>query len=151
MAPAISLITAPGFDAVVYVRRGSSYTPCKSGMLPAADSPCEPGANATDPDGLQQIGGSTSAADLTDRVVVCPPAACTSRGCSPVELRRHYFSAKGLQGCGIDTSRPEGTQFKVCLHAKALAYHACGTVQASDACCCCADTHSHAHAAAHAG
>lgn len=121
-APVITLITANGFGSIVRVRQGASYDLCKDGVAPTADSPCEPGATAVDPDGAAgDSAGSasstttTAAASLnkTDEVVVCPPAQCLSKGCSPMELRRHYFSVKGLKGCGIDTSLPEGTQFKV--------------------------------------
>jgi zinc transporter 1/2/3 len=108
----------------VYVRQGSSYEACKDGVAPTADSPCEPGAIAVDPDGVSAasyedaVGGdvsssTSSGANKTDEVVVCPPEQCLTRGCSPVELRRHFFAVKGLKGCGIDTSLPEGSQFKV--------------------------------------
>lgn len=32
-----------------------------------------------------------------------------------MQLRRHLFSVKGLQGCGVDTMAAEGTQFQVCV------------------------------------
>lgn len=68
------------------------------------------------PDGLQapQAGsnGSTEL-NLTASLVVCPPLTCITSGCSPIELRRHLFSVKGLQGCGIDTMATEGAQFDV--------------------------------------
>jgi hypothetical protein len=84
-------------------------------VAPTAAAPCEPGAEALDPDGVtadQGVNGST-VLNLTAQVVVCPPAACKTQGCSPIELRRHLFRAKGLQGCGIDMMAAEGTQFKV--------------------------------------
>jgi zinc transporter 1/2/3 len=108
----------------VYVRQGSNYEPCKDGVAPTADNPCEPGATAVDPDGASpasneetdstdSIISSSQGVNKTAEVVVCPPEQCLSRGCSPVELRRHFFAVKGLKGCGIDTSMPEGSQFKV--------------------------------------
>lgn len=70
-----------------------------------------------DPDGVVAAPGGNSngstALNMTAQVVVCPPAKCLNQGCSPLELQRHYMTAKGLQGCGINTNMPEGTQFKV--------------------------------------
>jgi len=67
-----------------------------------------------DPDGAASPGSSTTGPlDLTSQVVVCPPSHCTSRGCSPIELRKHFFAVKGLQGCGIDMTLDEGTSFQV--------------------------------------
>eukprot|EP00879_Flechtneria_rotunda_P033240 GHRR01036794.1.p1 GENE.GHRR01036794.1~~GHRR01036794.1.p1 ORF type:complete len:1082 (+),score=385.26 GHRR01036794.1:389-3247(+) len=116
--PTISLITSATFGSIVRVRRGSSYEPCRPGVAPTADAPCEPGATATDPDGnVTAADGSTTAMsgplDLTSQVVVCPPAECLSMSCSPVELRQHYFTTKGLQDCGIATAAAEDQQFQV--------------------------------------
>jgi hypothetical protein len=111
-APTISLISAKGFGAVVDVKRMGQYQPCADGMTPTADNPCEPGATASDPDG-NTTNSATSSLDLTAAVVVCPPAACLSIGCSPAVLRRHYFAAKGLAGCGIDTAAAVGTRFTI--------------------------------------
>lgn len=113
-APLIMLINGSGFDSIVQVKRGSSYSVCKNGVLPTDAEPCEPGAIAVDPDGLHPDDSSPAKPlNKTADIVVCPPANCLTRGCSPVELRRHYFVSKGLQGCGIDTTTAEGTQFKV--------------------------------------
>lgn len=111
----ITLVAAAGFGSILSIRRGSSYSPCTPGVLPTDASPCELGAMAVDPDGVasDQGGNGSSALNLTTQVVVCPPDTCLSRGCSPVTLRRHFFVAKGLQGCGIDTMAPEGSQFQV--------------------------------------
>jgi hypothetical protein len=111
-APTISLITAKGFEAVVSVKRMGQYQACADGIAPTTEQPCEPGATASDPDGNITSTG-TSSLDLTAAVVVCPPAACLSIGCSPAVLRRHYFAAKGLAGCGIDTAAAVGTRFPV--------------------------------------
>ena len=112
--PVIALLSTSDFSDIVHVRRGGSYDICKAGTAPTAAAPCEPGAIAVDPDGLVPA-NSTMPQPLnkTSEVVVCPPASCLSRGCSPTELRRNYFVTKGLAGCGIDTSAPEGTQYKV--------------------------------------
>ncbi len=112
-APNVTLVLGTNFSTVVYVRRGGSYAPCAAGISPTPDVPCEPGANATDPDG--GVGGT--ALDLTANVVVCPPSDCLLKGCSPDVLRSNYFSIKGLQGCGIDTMAAVGTQFAVDLWA----------------------------------
>lgn len=113
-APTISLITAKGSGAVVSVKRMSPYLACADGVAPSTDSPCEPGATAADPDGSTSSSSeATSSLDLTAAVVVCPPAACLSSGCSPAVLRRHYFAAKGLAGCRIDTAAAVGTRFTV--------------------------------------
>eukprot|EP00775_Hariotina_reticulata_P011535 gene11535-11678_t len=115
VAPKLQLVMVTGFGNVVAVRRGSSYGPCASGSTPTAEAPCEPGANATDPDGAAGPDSSAvrSPLDLTSEVVVCPPSQCLTKGCSLLELRKHYFTVKGLQGCGIDTSAAEGTKFTV--------------------------------------
>ncbi|WIA22837.1 hypothetical protein OEZ85_001227 [Tetradesmus obliquus] len=42
-----------------------------------------------------------------------PESTCLSSGCSPAVLRRHYFAAKGLAGCGINTAAAVGTRFTV--------------------------------------
>jgi hypothetical protein len=93
------------------------YQTCAEGITPTADSPCEPGATAVDPDGgsitSSSSSGAASGLDLTAAVVVCPPAACITTGCSPVTLRRHYFAAKGLAGCGVDTAAAVGTRFTI--------------------------------------
>jgi hypothetical protein len=112
-APTISLITAKGFGAIVGVKRMGQYQPCTDGITPTAEQPCEPGATANDPDGATSSSESTSSLDLTAAVVVCPPAACLSIGCSPAVLRRHFFAAKGLAGCSIDTAAAVGTRFTV--------------------------------------
>lgn len=105
-APAISLITTDALGPVVYIRQGSSYQACGAAS-PTPDLPCEPGATASDPDPPQ---GSSN---LTDAVVVCPPAECFTRGCSPAELRRHRLSAKGLAGCPVNAMAAVGTTFQV--------------------------------------
>lgn len=113
-APQIALVSITGAESpVVHVRRGQQYTVCRPGARATAEAPCEPGATAVDPDGMVQAPAGNNSLDLTSQVVVCPPIKCLTSGCSPLELRRHTFAAKGLQGCGIDTSAPEGTQFKV--------------------------------------
>jgi zinc transporter 1/2/3 len=112
--PGIALITAKGFGAIVDVKRMGQYQACADGITPTADSPCEPGATAVDPDGsTTSSGGAASSLDLTAAVVVCPPAACITTGCSPIMLRRHYFANKGLAGCGINTAAAVGTRFTV--------------------------------------
>lgn len=113
--PEIQLVDIVGSSPVVHVRSGQDYRVCTDGVPPTVDSPCEPGATAFDPDGLAAAAGSngSTALNLTSRVVVCPPTKCISSGCSPSELQRHYFVNKGLKGCGIDTTAPEGTEFKV--------------------------------------
>lgn len=114
--PQITLIDILGASPVVHVRSGQAYTVCPDGVPPTADVPCEPGVVAVDPDGLAPSDGANGSTvlNLNSKVVVCPPAKCISSGCSPSELQRHYLAAKGLKGCGIDTSAPEGTEFKVC-------------------------------------
>lgn len=115
-APTITLVTTAVFGSIVHVRRSGSYDVCKEGVLPTAAAPCEPGATAVDPDGLlSEDGIRTKPLDKTAEIVVCPPASCLARGCSPAELRRHYFSFKGLNGCGLDTDVAEGTEYKVRL------------------------------------
>lgn len=118
--PKVQLVDVIGSSSpVVRVRRGQSYEACRKGAQFTADAPCEPGATAWDPDGSAAATGASftgdgsTSLDLTSNVMVCPPAKCLSRGCSPTEIRRHFFTAKGLQGCGIDTMAPEGTEFKV--------------------------------------
>lgn len=113
--PQITQVNITGVDGfVVHVRRGQSYTVCRTGVRPTAAAPCEPGVIAFDPDGAKDATGGNTSIDLTAKVVVCPPAKCLTRGCSPMELQRHTLAVKGLQGCGIDLMAPEGTQFKVC-------------------------------------
>lgn len=117
--PVITLTEILGSNPVVHVRRGQPYSVCADGVPAAADTPCEPGATAMDPDGLLAAvdsgGNGSTALNLTSRVVVCPPTRCITSGCSPQELQRHYLTSKGLQGCGIDTNAADGTQFKVGL------------------------------------
>jgi zinc transporter 1/2/3 len=112
-APVISLITSKGFGVIVDVKRMGQYQACADGVTPTADSPCEPGATAVDPNGSTSSSGATSSRDLTAAVVVCPPAVCLSSGCSAAVLRRHYVAVKGLAGCGIDTAAAVGTRFTV--------------------------------------
>jgi hypothetical protein len=71
------------------------------------------GVSAAAADNASGASSSSTGVNKTDEVVVCPPEQCLTRGCSPVELRRHFFTSKGLKGCGVDTSMPAGTQFKV--------------------------------------
>lgn len=112
--PQVALVNITGADGpVIHVRRGQSYTVCRTGVLPTAAAPCEPGVTAFDPDGAKDAASGNASVDLTAKVVVCPPAQCLARGCSPMELQRHTLAVKGLQGCGIDLMAPEGTQFKV--------------------------------------
>lgn len=48
-------------------------------------------------------------ADLTARIVTCPPADCLTLGCIG-----HEFVSKGIQGCGVDTAAAKiGTAFNV--------------------------------------
>ena len=54
------------------VIQGSSYAACSSGVLPTAAASCELGATAI----------SYTGANLTSRVVACPPASCIQTGCS---------------------------------------------------------------------
>lgn len=112
-SPSVALVTASGFGAIVYVKRMADYQPCQNGVTPSAESPCEPGAVASDPDG--NAGGSTqdSVKNLSKEVVVCPPKSCLATGCSLATLRKHRFGVKGLAGCGVDTSAAVGTQFVV--------------------------------------
>lgn len=114
-APTITLVTTTSFSNIIHVRRGGIYGVCKQGVLPTVAAPCEPGATAVDPDGLVTDGSlHAKPLDKTAEIVVCPPDSCLTRGCSPAELRRHYFNYKGLNGCGIDTDATEGTQYQVC-------------------------------------
>lgn len=90
--------------------QGASYSPCAPGVQPTVATPCEPGAQAMDPDGSQQ----GSMADLTSKVLACPPAECLlPAGCSPALLHAHRFAVHGLRGCSIDTLAQEGTQFNI--------------------------------------
>jgi hypothetical protein len=108
-APVIRLVDTPELGEVVKLKQGSSYGVCAAGVQPTAANPCELGAQAEDPDG----GTDGSALNMTDKVVVCPPAECLTLGCSGTTLRAHLFSVKGLAGCGIDTSAPLGTRYSV--------------------------------------
>lgn len=141
LPPQISLNAIADPGPVVHVRHGRPYTVCADGPPPAAEAPCEPGATAIDSDGLPA--GSTgsngsTAFNLTDKVVVCPPAKCIQSGCSPAELQKHYFAAKGLKGCGIDTNAPEGTSFKVSCVMPTPAPQTCITSVA--VCCLCSQS-----------
>ncbi|KAK3271664.1 hypothetical protein CYMTET_20002 [Cymbomonas tetramitiformis] len=83
----------------VSVPQGGAYELCTALQLAEADEAvlCEPGVDATDAAGL----------DLSDMVVVCPPAECFARGCPGHELRR-----KGLSHC-VNTSSQVGTVYEV--------------------------------------
>jgi hypothetical protein len=104
--PRIALVTTDALGPVVFIRQGSSYRPC-SGASPTAAAPCEPGAAAVDPDAADGRG------DLTASVVVCPPPECLTLGCSPAQLQRHRFAAKGLAGCPLDPMAAVGAAFQV--------------------------------------
>ncbi|KXZ41637.1 hypothetical protein GPECTOR_350g101 [Gonium pectorale] len=106
--PTVSLVTATAAPSLVLLRRGSAYTPCAADadLSAASTAPCEPGALAWSADGV----------NMTDRVVVCPPADCLhngggSTGCSADLLRRHTLAAKGLAGCNLNTLAPPGAVF----------------------------------------
>jgi len=116
--PASMLVVGPAnlpptirlpWSLIVSVRRGTPYPPCARGVSPTAEAPCEPGAIASDPDGDM----NHSPLNLTPQVVVCPPAECLSKGCSPSVLQSNFFDVKGLAGCGVDTWAKEGTQFTI--------------------------------------
>lgn len=95
VAPNITLVTTDKLGPLVYVRRAfGSYAACDTGKSPTADAPCEPGAIAIDPDGADARSAGGAAVNLTDSVVVCPPDSCLTLGCSPQDLRKHYFSVK---------------------------------------------------------
>ena len=64
------------------VRQHSVFAACAPGTMPTAKLLCEPGATATHP----------TQANLTSRVLACPPSSCLSRGCPG-----HEFATKGLQ------------------------------------------------------
>lgn len=92
--PIVTLVPYPSNSSVVSIKRGSSYGPCASGVVPTAEAPCEPGATAVDPDGLpatQGVNGSTTL-NLTAQVIPLLPTLlkhwhgilCVSRVC-----RRH--------------------------------------------------------------
>jgi hypothetical protein len=108
-APNITLITTPDLDTVVRLKRGTRYAACDAGIRPTAEAVCEAGATAFDPDGGPDMAGM----NLTEQVVVCPPADCLTQGCSANTLRAHRFNVKGLQGCAYDPMAPVGTQFVV--------------------------------------
>jgi hypothetical protein len=108
-APNMTLITTPDLDVVVRLKRGTRYAACAKGIRPTAEAMCEAGATAFDPDGGPDMAGL----NLTEQVVVCPPADCLTQGCSANTLRAHRFNVKGLQGCCYDPMAPAGSQFVV--------------------------------------
>ena len=71
-APKIQLNNSGATASQIDVIQGSSYAACSSGVLPTAAGPCELGATAI----------SYTGANLTSRVVACPPASCIQTGCS---------------------------------------------------------------------
>jgi hypothetical protein len=109
--PRISLLTSDTLPSVVQIKRGAPYERCV-GVQPSLERPCELGATASDPDGAGTA-SSPADTDLTPRIVVCPPKECLASGCSPQVLRAHYFTVKGLKGCGIDTMASQGTEYLV--------------------------------------
>lgn len=48
--PAIQLKTEPPFGEAIELKKGKSYDPCSGDTTPTADSPCELGAVAIDPE-----------------------------------------------------------------------------------------------------
>ena len=135
-APTLQLLTGAAAPALVTLRRGRPYAPCAAGtdLSMPSTQPCEPGAIAWTTAAAATDGASnfTTAANLTDRVVVCPPLAClralaaasssnttfaalsaNATGCSADLLRRHTLAAKGLAGCGINTLAPPGAVFYI--------------------------------------
>lgn len=130
----IKLITTCSFGSVVKVKQMSPYVPCREGRAPTSADPCEPGATAswlqTDSaatgsyyvlsalfdgtlDGTSSDQLAANVLDLSADVVVCLPTKCLTVGCSPVELRRHRLSVKGLAGCGVDTTTAVGTRYNI--------------------------------------
>jgi hypothetical protein len=90
--PRVALRTSNALGPMVYIRRAfGTYAACGPKQLPTTDVPCELGASALDPDGGPKGKGEV---DLTGELVVCPPAACLTVGCSPEELKRHRFAVK---------------------------------------------------------
>jgi hypothetical protein len=107
--PVINLVTSAALGPVVTLSRGSSYAACSPGTVPSMDAPCEPGAVALDPDGGE--GGTPR--NVTDQIVVCPPAECLTQGCASSTLRAYYFTVNGLKSCTINGSDYVGAQFVV--------------------------------------
>ena len=82
----------------VSIPQGTSYVACRDGKAPTGSSPCDQGAVIR--------GASHSENSL--RVLALPetwPAArCLEESCVGAE-----FAARGLSGCGLNTSAPAGT------------------------------------------
>jgi hypothetical protein len=93
---ALSLVGA----AVVKVKQGQVYAACRPAALSTADEPCEGGA----------LGAAPGGADASGAVIVLPgdvPASlCLTQTCAGLE-----WAARKLNGSGIDTSAPTGTEF----------------------------------------
>ena len=70
-APTITLVTTPAAPQTTPIKQGYSYRACAPGQQPYAGAECELGATAWD----SQNG------NLTSRVLVCAPAACTTAAC----------------------------------------------------------------------
>ena len=87
--PLISLLTDTYLSAWVNIARGGSYAVCGQGVSPTQARPCELGASATDPD---------AGADLSYKVMVCPPSECVVGACTvqvgtPLSTGRNPLSA----------------------------------------------------------
>ena len=70
-APTIALRITAAAPATTSIKQGYNYTVCLPGQQPYKGAECELGATAQD----------AQAGNLTSRVLVCAPAACTSPAC----------------------------------------------------------------------
>ena len=110
--PNIQLITTASLPTTVGIVQGSPYVACSPGQQPTTGQLCELGATAAGGGSTTSSGsggGALGTANLTARVLACPPPACVGVLC-PQAL----FAAQGLAACGLDTSSPVGTTLQAC-------------------------------------
>lgn len=77
MAPSIDLNTGGSLHDALQLYQGQSYLRCGNGQVPTQQRPCELGAMAT----------SSTGDNLTQYVVACAPANCSTAGCNGEELQ----------------------------------------------------------------
>ena len=95
-APTIALRITAAAPATTSIKQGYNYTACLPGQQPYKGAECELGATAQD----------AQAGNLTSRVLVCAPAACTASACvsgGVCQPFRHVLVAINLHFCCVVT------------------------------------------------
>ena len=94
---------------VVYVPAGQPYAACSAQQVSVRDA-CEAGVLA-----FTHAGADNASADLTARVLACPPAACMPLGCPG-----HELASKGVPG-SLRSCR--GSSWQCAIQISALQSH----------------------------